>query len=188
MGVRLAIVTLVALAAFTQQARRTAVVGTIASISGDQIVVKAGTESVMFQSDRDTRVWKGKTPGELSALRTGDEVSVHSISNASGTRLARDVWAQTVSFPAVITKMDPANSEILTRLKTGVGSAKPSEYKIVRHFANTVFSTSRIRLEVGQEILVVGFDLRDGSVDAFRIATYNTDLPLNRLMPAPRRR
>jgi hypothetical protein len=46
-----------------------------------------------------------------------------------------------------------------------------------------VFSTGQGGLTVGQEIFVAGLDLRNGQVDATRIAIYNTDLPLNGPMP-----
>ena len=187
MKLRLAFVTLVTLTAFAQQLTRTSVIGTVEKVSGSEIRVNAGTQSLTFHADSNTEVWKGETYHDLSALKIGDEVSVHGTGDASGYLVASNIWAQLVTFSAVIRRVDRANSEILTRPKVGPGSANGTGSKVVHYFPNTVFSTGPGGLTVGQEISVVGLDLRNGQVDATRIAIYNTDLPVNRAMPAPRR-
>ena len=184
MKLRLAVVTLLTLTAFAQQLTPTAVFGTIERISGNQIQVKAGTHSITFHADRDTQIWKGKTYNDLSALKVGDQISVRGIKDASGKLVASNIWAQMVTFSAVIKKVDRANSEVLTSPKADLRSANWAESKVVHYFPNTAFSTSEMGLSVGQEILVVGLDLRNGNVDATRITIYNTDLPANPRMPA----
>jgi hypothetical protein len=188
MKVRLAIVTLVTLTAFAQQLTRTSAIGTIEWISGNEIRVNAGTQSITFHADSGTEVWKGKTYHDLSALKAGDEVSVRGTRDASGNLIASNIWAQLVTFSAVIRRIDRANSEIFTSPKAGPWPAIGTGSKVVRYFANTVFSTGQTGLTAGQEIFVVGLDLRNGQVDATRIAIYNTDLPVNRFTPIRPRR
>jgi hypothetical protein len=123
MKLRLAIVTLVTLTAFAQQLTRTFATGTIEKISGSEIRVNTGTQSITFHADSDTEVWKGKTYRDLSALKVGDEVSVHGTRDASGELIASNIWAQLVTFSAVIRRVDRVNFEILTSPKVGAWSA-----------------------------------------------------------------
>ena len=161
MKVRVAVVALASLAAWAQSPKTT--IGTLERASQNEIRVKAGQQPVTFRLNP-----KISPP----AVKTGAEISVHWVESASGELIAQSVSARQITFSASITKSDPANSEILASPKAG-GS------RLVRCFPATVFSASPRHLSVGQEIMVVGLEWPDGTVDATRIAIYNTDLPAN---------
>jgi len=49
------------------------VIGTVKSISGNQITVQSGERIINVTTDERTEVWKGKTTHDLSLVQVGDD-------------------------------------------------------------------------------------------------------------------
>jgi len=177
MTVQVAVLAGAALAFFPQQPSRTVVIGTILEISAREIRVEAPTQTFAFQVNTDTEVYKTATSDDLSALRIGDLVSIHGVRDASGATVATVISARRVTVRAVVRRVSRASGEILTSPETG----REAGTRIVRYYPSTIFGSGEGVLSLGQEILVVGLEFRDGDIDAARIASYNTDLPMRRL-------
>ncbi len=177
MALQVAVLACAALALSPQEPSRTVVIGTILEVSAREIQVKTPARTVGFRVNTDTEVYKSDTNSDLTALRIGDLVSVHGVRDASGAAVATAISARKVTVRAVVRRVNRAGGEILAILETG----RAAGTRIVRYYPSTVFGAGESVLSLGQEILVVGLEVRDGGIDAARIAVYNTDLPHRRL-------
>src|ERR1039457_22549 len=90
------------------------VIGTVKSISGNQISVESGTRIIGVATDDHTEVWKGKTFHDLSPVHIGDDLSARCRTDNSGRLVAEVVWLNIVNFFGVITKVDGGGFEMLT--------------------------------------------------------------------------
>jgi len=176
MALQVAVLACAALASFPQQPSRTVLIGTILEVSAREIQVKTPAQTVGFRVDTDTEVYKGGTNNDLTALRIGELVSVHSVRDASGATVATAISAHEVTVRAVVREVNRAGGEILVSPETG----KAAGARVVRYYPSTVFGAGEDGLSPGREILIVGLEFRDGGIDAARIAVYNTDLPRRR--------
>ncbi len=188
MTAKVAVLVVAPLVTFAQQSKPVDVVGTVHNISPSEIQVKTGEQPITFKIDKDTELWKGRVYSDTAFLRIGDEVSVHGVRDASGTITARSISAQETTLAVFITGLDRSSSTILATLKRVSARKGPAGSKSVRYYSGTLFAGTARMLAVGQEILVVGLASPKGDVDATRITIYNTDLPVNRALPVPRRR
>src|ERR1039457_6523234 len=66
------------------------VIGTVKSVSGNQISVESGTRIIAVATDDHTEVWKGKTFHDLSPVHVGDDFAGRCRADASG-RLVADL-------------------------------------------------------------------------------------------------
>ena len=176
MALRAAILASTVLAMSSQQPASTVAIGTVLKLSPEEIRVQAPEETVAFRLNADTKVFKSRVGDDLSALRTGDLVSVRGVKNTSGAAQATAISAHSTTLRATIRKVDRAAGEILA--SSGSGEARRT--RAFRYYSCTVFGASESALNPGAEILVVGLEFPDGGVDAARITIYHTDLPLDR--------
>ncbi len=165
----LLVLPLILYTAFGQPARSVTLITTIDDVSEGELLVDGSSFSV--HTDSATEVWKGKTYRDLSPLKRGDEVSILG-RWVSGRLIAVRIAADLVRFSGIVQKVGSGTFEIA--VKSSQGGAR----KTVRFYPGTVFSTSSNDLASGERVHVVGLDLRDGTVDAARIAIYNTDIPV----------
>jgi len=186
MTVRTAILPLLLLgAAFAQQPSPLALVGSIEKIFGREIQVRSGQESITLYADDRTTVSRDAVYHDLSPLKSGDEISVRYAGDSSGKLIALRIFAKVTTFRGVVKQATPG------RLLVGVSrgplsnSALDSPDRVVRTYPETVFSAGN-RGAAGQRLEITGLELGNGEVDAVRIAIFNTDLPLNRLLPRQR--
>jgi hypothetical protein len=144
----------------------TAIVGTVQSISGNQIHVISGAKLVTLHVDDHTEIWKGKVLWDLSPVENGDDISAR-CRKVSGELVAEAIWINIVNFSGVITKVKGGTFEVLTNPNTDPQSAYKKEIKVVRFDAETIFQSSEKRdLKVGREVQTVGLDLKNGIVKA----------------------
>ena len=142
--------------------------------------MNSGTQSVTFRIDSDTEVWNGRIYKDLAVLKVGDEVSVHGVKGTSDALAARSISVQKITFRAIVTKVDRANSTIVAAPNTDSTRTGESGSRVIHYFPNTASFADWKGLAVGHEVLVVGLALQNGDVDVTRIAIYNTDLPATR--------
>lgn len=169
MTLHLAVFALVSLSAFAQSPTLDAVTGTIHSIAGNEIRIKAGTRMVTLYADSETEVCKGKVYHDLSHLIAGDEIRASYRGKAPGKLVAARISAM-VTFSGVLKNSSATGLEVLVNPAT-------NEIRLVQLSADTVIGVGKTQLTVGRELKIAGWDLGNGAVHARRIAVYNTDLP-----------
>jgi hypothetical protein len=156
----------------------TAIVGTVQSISGNQIHVISGAKLVTLHVDDHTEIWKGKVLWDLSPVENGDDISAR-CRKVSGELVAEAIWINIVNFSGVITKVRGSTFEVFTNPNADSQSAYKKEIKVVRLDSDTIFESGGKRdLKVGREVQTVGLDLRNGIVKATRVTIYEGKLPV----------
>jgi hypothetical protein len=155
--------------------QQSTVIGTISKLADSEIQVKTPRGSFTIYAGDRTEVLKGKTYRGLAPLKTGDEISVRCEPDSAGKVFAVKIWASVVTFTATVKHLNQDDIEVVT---SPSADSQREEHKIVNLHPDTVYSTNRKDVAVGQDIRVVGLDLGNGAVDAARIALYNTDLPV----------
>lgn len=169
MTLHLAVFALVSLSAFAPAPPVDAVTGTIQSIAGNEIQLRAGARLVTLYADNETEVCRGKLYHDLSHLMAGDEIRVSYRGKPPGKLMAARISAM-VTFSGALKSSSATGLEILENPATNA-------IRLVHLSAETVFGVGKTQLIVGRELKVVGWDLGNGAIDALRIAVYNTDLP-----------
>jgi hypothetical protein len=155
----------------------TALVGTVQSISGNQIHVISGAKLVTLHVDDHTEIWKGKVLWDLSPLEMGDDISAR-CRKVSGELVAEAIWINIVNFSGVITKVKGSTFEVFTNSNADPQSAYKKKNRLVRFDADTIFQSSEKRdLKVGRKVQTVGLDLRNGAVKATQVMVYEKKLP-----------
>lgn len=156
----------------------TAIVGTVQSVTGNQIHVLSGKKSLTLHVDDHTDIWKGKALPDLSTLEMGDDISAR-CRKLSGRLVAEAIWVNIVNFFGVITKANGDIFEVFTNPNADPQSAYKKENKLIRFDADTIFESSeKGDLKVGREVQTVGLDLRNGIVKATRITIYEGKRPV----------
>jgi hypothetical protein len=156
----------------------TAIIGTVQSITGNQIHVLSGEKVLMLHVDDHTEIWKGKALPDLSTLEMGDDISAR-CRKLSGRLVAEAIWVNIVNFFGVITKANGDIFEVFTNPNADPQSAYKKENKLIRFDADTIFESSeKGDLKVGREVQTVGLDLRNGIVKATRITIYEGKRPV----------
>ncbi|MCW5980540.1 MAG: hypothetical protein KIT09_20845 [Bryobacteraceae bacterium] len=178
MMLRLVIAGFLYLSAGSAEPASARLVGTIKKLAGNQLEIAVGTKAVKVYADRAVEVHKDRTDRTLSSLKVGDEVSVSFRRGDSGRLVAIAIWANLVTFRAVIHSVTPACFDILTHQDADPQSAYQKGYRRVFVYPQTKFSTSERDLIEGRDVHVVGLDVGGGNVDALRVAIYNTDVPV----------
>jgi len=186
MTVRMVILPLLYLAAFAQQLSPLALVGTIETIFGREIQVRSGEKSVTVYADDRTTVSRDAVYHDLSPLKSGDEISVRYARDSTGKVIALRIWAKVATFRGVVKQVTPGRLLVGVSRSPLSNSALSALDRVVRTYPETVFGMGNRGASVGQHLEITGLDLGNGEVDAVRIAIFNTDLPLNRLLPRRR--
>jgi hypothetical protein len=156
----------------------TAIIGTVQSVTGNQIHVLSGAKVLTVNVDDHTEIWKGKALPDLSTLEMGDDISAR-CRKVSGGLLAEVIWINIVNFSGVITKVTGNSFEVFTNPNADPQSAYKKENRLVRFDADTIFQSSEKRdLKKGREVQTVGLDLRNGIVKATRVTIYERKRPV----------
>jgi Domain of unknown function (DUF5666) len=167
----LLVLTLGSVAVFAEERH---VIGAIEKLTRGEMIVKMPRASLTIYADDRTEAIKGQTYRGLSPLKVGDEISVHCELNGSGKLVAVRIWASVVSFSATVKYVNRDDIEVIARFNS---DSPREERKIVRLYPDTAFSAPRKDLKEGRDLWIVGLDVGNGTVDAVRVALYNTDMP-----------
>jgi hypothetical protein len=164
--------------AFPQESL-TAIVGTVQSVTGNQIHFLSGEKSLMLDVDDHTEIWKGKALPDLSQLEMGDDIWAR-YRKRSGKLVAEAVWINIVNYFTVITKVNGGTAEVLTYPNADPHSGYTKENKSVRFDGDTMFESSeKDDLKIGREVqTTVGLDLKNGIVKATRVTIYERKRPV----------
>ena len=170
---------LLACAGLCQQTRLpSALTGTVEKMVGGVLYINTGQQSFAVRTDDRTVVWKDRREQGVSAGAVGEKVRIRMGTRPLGEDVATRVSAAMVTFSGVAGQLSPVvgrlsaaahgsavgrrfrvgNREVCITLETAIGLGQPFEEKMVH---------------------VMGWDFGDGTVDATRIAVYNTDLRAN---------
>jgi hypothetical protein len=169
MKLALAILSILACGSLAAAEEQFTIIGTVNKLAHKQISVKTPRGLFLIATDTDDN---SRTP-----LKVGDEISVRCKPDAAGKPVAVKIWANIVTFSAIVRYVDGDDIEVLTIPNADYPK---EEHRVVHLQADTAFGTSRKDLTVGQRVRIVGLDVGDGAVDAARIAIYNTDMPATR--------
>src|SRR5260370_33028044 len=82
----------------------TAIIGTVQSVTGNQIHVISGAELLTLHVNDHTEIWKGKVLPDLPQFEMGDDISAR-CRKLSGRLVAEAIWINIVNFFGVITKV-----------------------------------------------------------------------------------
>jgi len=158
-----------ALAAFPQ----TTAVGTVAGVSGNQVYVETGGQTLTFATDAHTKVWKGK------AIESGDRAIVNYRVDTPGKLVADEIWLNLENHFAVITSVNGTSFDVLTNPDADPRSSYKQENRAVRIDANTVFEGSaREDLRAGRGVQVIGVRGGNGEILATRLIIYEGNRPV----------
>ncbi len=156
----------------------TAIIGTVQSVTGNQIHVISGAELLTLHVNDHTEIWKGKVLPDLPQLEMGDDISAR-CRKLSGRLVAEAIWINIVNFFGVITKVKGDIFEVFTNPNADPQSAYKKENKSVRFDDDTIFESSEKEdLKVGREVQTVGLDLKNGIVKATRVTIYEGKRPV----------
>jgi hypothetical protein len=156
----------------------TAIIGTVQSVTGNQIHVISGANLLTLHVNEHTEIWKGKALPDLSQLKMGDDISAR-CRRLSGRLVAEAIWINIVNFFGVITKANGNTFEVFTNPNADPHSGYTKEHKFIRFDADTIFESSEKEdLKVGREVQTVGLDLRNGIVKATRVTIYEGKRPV----------
>jgi len=152
-----------------------ALTGTVEKLAHGVLLLRTGRQLFAVRTDDRTVVWKERREQRVSALNIGEKVRVRLGMHPSGDDFATRVSATTVTFsgvagrdlagrcgPEAARRFSVGQRGVCMTPETAAGPGRPFVAKMVH---------------------VVGWDFGDGTVDATRIAVYNTDLPVN--IPRP---
>jgi hypothetical protein len=168
MNARLIVLTLTLLPLFGQQPLPNPVTGAVQRVSGNEIQVLVHGQPVALFTDEKTIVWKGNE--SHAAIRDGDEIRA---------RYTRGFWGKLIASE-IQCRVDFSGVVIAASAGTGafeVAAASGATRKIYLS-PKTEFGVGGRRLNDGDHVLVVGWDLGYGRMEAVRIAIYDTDAPL----------
>jgi hypothetical protein len=157
------------------------VIGTVRSISGNQINVESESRIIVVRTDNHTEVWKGKTSHDLALIHVGDDFAGRCRADASGRLLADLIELNVIAFFGVVTRVDGGGDsfEIFTNPKADPQSGYEKKRLRVLVDADTIFTASaKEDLKTGREVQMVGVDLKDGAVRATRLTVYEGDWPI----------
>lgn len=124
--------------------------------------VRTGDHLVTVYLNRNTEFVSGK------ASAPGDEIRVDF--HLDGKKIIADRVYSSVTVSGTVSEL--RNDEFWLEATRPRG-----ETRLIRMRPDTVFGASRAYIGVGAEVLVVGWDIGDRSIDAARIAIYGTDVP-----------
>ncbi len=158
-------------------AQSSTVIGTIDRITGADMIVKTPRGSLTVHADDRTETVKEKIYRGISALKAGEEVSIHCEPFGTGKLHAVRIFANVITFSAIVKRIDGDDIEVLTIPNSDYAR---EEHRIVRIYVDTAFGARREEVTVGRDVRIVGLDGANGTIDAARIALYNTDLPVTK--------
>src|ERR1039458_8154976 len=148
------------------------VIGTVKSISGNQISVESGTRIIAVATDDHTEVWKGKIFHDLSLVHVGDDFAGRCRADASGRLVAELIELNVVNFFGIITKVEGGGDsfDMFTNPKADPQSGYIKKNLKVTVDSDTLFSASAEEdLKAGRDVQMVGLDLKNGTIRATRM-------------------
>src|SRR5258708_1779797 len=74
----------------------TAIIGTVQSVTGNQIHVLSGEKLLTLHVDDHTEIWKGKALPDISQLEISDKISAR-CRKLSGRLVAEAIWINNVN-------------------------------------------------------------------------------------------
>ena len=157
------------------------VIGTVKSISGNQISVESGTRIIAVATDDHTEVWKGKIFHDLSLVHVGDDFAGRCRADASGRLVADLIELNVVNFFGIITRVGGGGFEMLTNPNP---NADPQSAYVKRKLkvtvdADTLFDASaKEDMKLGRDVQMVGLDLKNGTIRATRLTVYEGNRPV----------
>jgi hypothetical protein len=170
-ALRFTLVLLPALAAAGQQAAPAPLLCTVETVVGSRLQVKTAAGPLTLYADSRTEVWKGSVSHDLRPLSSGVQVAPRYHEDAAGKLVLDKVWADVAEFSGVVAKVSGDCFDVRPNRE---GASRPACFS-----RDTAFSTSAKDLTAGQEVRVIGLDLKNGKIQAARITIYNTDLPVD---------
>ena len=155
------------------------VIGTVKSISGNQISVESGTRIIAVATDDHTEVWKGKIFHDLSLVHVGDDFAGRCRADASGRLVADLIELNVVNFFGIITRVGGGGFEMLTNPNADPQSAYVKRKLKVTVDADTLFDASaKEDMKLGRDVQMVGLDLKNGTIRATRLTVYEGNRPV----------
>ena len=157
------------------------VIGTVQSISGNEVNVRSGSRIIVVRTDDHTEVWKGKTSHDLALIHVGDDFAGRCRADTSGKLLAELIELNVIAFFGVVTKVDGGGDrfEMFTNPKADPQSGYEKKRLRVLVDADTIFTASaKEDLKSGREVQMVGQDLKNGTVRATRLTVYEGNWPV----------
>ena len=157
------------------------VIGTVKSISGNQISVESGTRIIAVATDDHTEVWKGKIFHDLSLVHVGDDFAGRCRADASGRLVADLIELNVVNFFGIITRVGGGGDsfDMFTNPKADPQSVYIKKNLKVTVDSDTLFSSSAEEdLKAGRDVQMVGLDLKNGTIRATRVTVYEGNRPV----------
>jgi len=151
-------------------AAQTTVAGLVQSVAGNDAVVASDSGAVRVHADEKTVVWKGSLHHDLTAIHAGDVIRTRCRRDSFGRLTASEIQAR-VRFTGRVREI------AATRIDVD-GSETP--YSVADISPATRYAISPHRIAVDDEVEIVGWDVRNGRVEAERISVYNLDAPVSR--------
>jgi hypothetical protein len=148
------------------------VLGTIENVSPNTISIKTQRGSIQIGARSATEVIKDKTYRDFSALKIGDEISARCQPEASGRLVVTNIWAKPVNLTGTVKDVQGDDAIVATQ--------ESAETITVRLYPDTVVGTNRRDVVVGKHVRVTGVETGRNAVDAFRVAVYDTDVPVKK--------
>lgn len=156
------------------------ITGVVLKTDGDVIRLNGPSGPVTVKCVRTTRVWKGEDGASVTSIRPGDEVAIRGRKSADGKVTAFEVWVNIVSLDGIIARVDGPVIDVDV-----VRNDSAKEIRRVRLTAKTQSSGNEPfkyeHLQVGRVVRVIGLALKDGTIQAFRIAVYVNGKPVDSL-------
>src|ERR1035437_4007046 len=155
------------------------VIGTVKSISGNQISVESVTRIIAVATDDHTDIWKGKIFHDLSLVHVGDDFAGRCRADASGRLVADLIELNVVNFFGIITRVGGGGFEILTNPNADPQSAYVKRKLKVTVDTDTLFDASaKEDMKLGRDVQMVGLDLKNGTIRATRLTVYEGNRPV----------
>lgn len=161
---RVSLLILAALPAFGQQSP---FVGRVQRVSGNEVVVLTPAEPVTIYTDEKTIIWKGVDA--RGVLREGDTVRVRCSRGFLGRFTATEIQTRSEVSGFVARVLGPGMFELT--------SAQGDNSRLVYLSRKTTSLFSDLPLSDGDHLLVIGWDVGNGRMEAIRVAVYDTDVP-----------
>jgi hypothetical protein len=146
--------------------------GVIVAVQGRTIYAQNSAGPLTISVANVASIWKKAVSADISVLKVGDDILVRGTLDPSGNFVAREIWANLVSYFGTITTLSGASIQIL----------QPNgDKKIVRFdevTQNGYGVLAGADLKIGRTVQVIGMMSVDGTIEATRINVYENGRPL----------
>lgn len=160
-------------------------VGTAASIAGDQLIVQTGPgATTLLYADAGSQIWRGKMANNLAALQRGDDVILRYRKDAAGRLVIIDLHANMDHIAGRITRVGNGEFDVDQNYDADPHSAYRRQNRVVAFDGDTTFEESLPEdLKVGRDVDIIGLKIGGLHVQATRITIYEGHAPVR--MPHP---